>query len=84
MPNQGDEVHNQWRHVAINLHRFANRGPLQVTFRAVANGDEGDIALDDIELVCGSNDMVGHRQLEKKKEEEKIKKKRGRNEEVKK
>jgi hypothetical protein len=58
-PNAADEVHDQWQRASFDLDRFANRGAIQLRISADANGPYGDIAIDDVEIVCGDNDAPG-------------------------
>ncbi len=54
-PAPGDEVHDQWVRQSINLRAYASAGLVQLRFRANRGaGPKGDVAIDDIKLVCGA------------------------------
>ncbi len=59
--DSAEEIHNQWKPVVLKLGRFLNSGSLRLRFTAVADGPKGDVAIDDIELVCGGRDQPGSR-----------------------
>jgi len=51
--NSGSDSHKKWVHHEISLKRFREYGTLQAKIVATAGGNAGDIAIDDVALICG-------------------------------